>query len=119
MKVPDGYRGAILCTSDKQVAAENGAHENSETTRVEGGCSFAENNVDEEDMDDQDKIAIVEEHATFDTLVVWNHEVLPDEGSDPYIRAMNEWISFSDQVHSHDIDDGDDSTNKKMLENNK
>lgn len=38
------------------------------------------------------------EQCHFDEFIVWGHEVLPDEKEDPYIRAVDEWISLAEAV---------------------
>jgi ribonuclease H2 subunit C len=55
----------------------------------------------EEDDDDeitQEPVKTLEEQGSFDEIVVWDHEVTPDESSDAYAKGIEEWISFAEQV---------------------
>lgn len=50
--------------------------------------------------DEEDRIeeTISEEAAQFDGVMVWDHGESPDGLSDPYLRGVEEWISFADTV---------------------
>jgi Ribonuclease H2 non-catalytic subunit (Ylr154p-like) len=52
------------------------------------------------DSDDEqpEHIKVMEEHASFDEIVVWGHEALPDASADPYVKSMEEWVEFAGQV---------------------
>lgn len=52
------------------------------------------------DEDEEDRIeeTVSEEVATFDGVMVWDHGTMPDESSDPYLRGVEEWISFAETV---------------------
>jgi ribonuclease H2 subunit C len=39
-----------------------------------------------------------EEIATFDSIMVWNHETVPDANEDPYVKGMEEWMGMSEAV---------------------
>ena len=41
---------------------------------------------------------VMEEQAGFEEIVVWGHEVLPDGMADPYVRGMEDWIQFAENV---------------------
>lgn len=56
--------------------------------------------TDEEDAEEVPEVKIMEEQATFDQVIVWGHETLPDETADPYVRGMEEWIAFAEHVCS-------------------
>ncbi len=43
---------------------------------------------------------ILEENASFDEIVVWGHEAIPETESDPYIKSLDEWVSFAETVGS-------------------
>lgn len=47
--------------------------------------------------DEEPEVKIMEEQSVFDEIMVWGHEALMDE-SDPYVRGMEEWIGFAEQV---------------------
>ncbi len=53
---------------------------------------------EEDDQDIEVEVAIMEERAQFEEVVVWGHEVLPDGMADPYVRVMEEWIACAEQV---------------------
>lgn len=42
---------------------------------------------------------IMEQHATFSDVMVWDHEAVPD-GDDVYVKGMEEWIDFAEAVSS-------------------
>lgn len=61
--------------------------------------------VQDEGEEEEDlEVKVLEEQATFDEVMVWGHEVVVDEGSDPYVRGVEEWIGFAEQVRSIDLD---------------
>jgi ribonuclease H2 subunit C len=45
------------------------------------------------------EVGIIEERATFDEIIIWGHEAMPDNLTDPYVKGLEEWISFSEKVH--------------------
>ena len=47
---------------------------------------------------EHEPVNILEEQATFDSIVVWDHEVVPDESNDPYVKGIEEWVAFAEQV---------------------
>lgn len=53
---------------------------------------------DEEEEEVEADVKVLDEQATFDEVMVWGHEVVVDEGSDPYVRGVEEWIGFAAQV---------------------
>lgn len=40
---------------------------------------------------------IMEQHATFSDVMVWDHEAVPG-GDDVYVKGMEEWIDFAEAV---------------------
>ena len=48
-------------------------------------------------MDDLIKQDTVEEVASFDDVVIWGHEDLPEPG-DMVMRGVSEWITFAETV---------------------
>ena len=86
MKIPDGYKGVILSSTDQKLPKEP-------QIPAEG-----------EELDDNEEfedVGILEEQAEFDELMVWGHEAQPDECTDPYVRSVEEWIAFAEQVCSN------------------
>ena len=52
----------------------------------------------DENEDDKIEKTISEEVAQFDEVMVWDHGAMPDDSSDPYLRGIEEWISFAETV---------------------
>ena len=52
----------------------------------------------EEEEATTDEVSLLEEVASFDEVVVWGHDALPDELEDPYVRGLREWIAFAQVV---------------------
>ncbi|KAK8211820.1 ribonuclease H2, subunit C [Phyllosticta capitalensis] len=82
LKLPDGYRGALLSTTNRALPKDT----------VQDG--------EEEDEDEEAEIRVIEEVGQFDRVVVWGHESVPDEVEDPYSRGLTEWLSFAQAMHS-------------------
>ena len=76
MKLPEGYTGVVLAPK----ATKN------------------EQMYENEDNEERIEETVSEELAQFDGVMVWDHGVLPDETSDPYLRGVEEWISFAETV---------------------
>jgi len=55
--------------------------------------------TDQEDL--IEPASIIDEKAQFEELIVWGHEMVPDDSIDSYTRSINEWIPFAQQVHSY------------------
>lgn len=77
MKLPDGYTGVVLAP----IALPN-------EERIYGN----------EDYEDRIEETVSEELAHFDGVMVWDHGALPDQTSDPYLKGVEEWISFAETV---------------------
>jgi hypothetical protein len=87
VKIPKGYKGVILSSTDEKLPKDPQSSE-------------------EEELDENEQIediGILQEQAEFDEILVWGHETLPDETSDPYVRGVEEWIFFAEQVGSDTI----------------
>ncbi|ETS75905.1 hypothetical protein PFICI_12849 [Pestalotiopsis fici W106-1] len=88
VKLPAGYYGSVV--------------EKGETKRETPGSTDAVNgNLDDEELADPIEIAPLSSKADFDDLVIWGHESTADSATDPYLRSMEEWVSFSEQLHSY------------------
>ena len=54
--------------------------------------------VEEGDSEeDAEPVKVLEEAASFDEMMVWGHEAVP-EGDDPYVKGVEEWIAFAEAV---------------------
>ncbi|KAI1801139.1 ribonuclease H1 small subunit [Daldinia bambusicola] len=85
VKLPDGYYGSVV---------EKSAPKKPEPSQEE----MVEDLEVVEDPNDQLEVGAMQGKATFDEFVVWNHETLANSSEDPYLRGMEEWISFAGQV---------------------
>ncbi|KAI2472441.1 ribonuclease H1 small subunit [Annulohypoxylon bovei var. microspora] len=90
VKLPEGYYGSIVEKSEPKK---------SEEPKNEG--DMVEVIEIQDDSDDQLETGAMQGKATFDELMIWNHESLADSSEDPYLRGMEEWISFAEQIHSY------------------
>ncbi|KAG0652804.1 hypothetical protein D0Z07_0644 [Hyphodiscus hymeniophilus] len=88
LKMPDGYRGVVLSSSDAILPQKDPA-------RAEAR---------EDDDEEEPEVKIMEEQGVFEEIMVWGHEAVMDE-FDPYVRGLEEWIGFAEQIHSCDADD--------------
>lgn len=59
-----------------------------------GSHSYTSDNQEEE----EDWGGFMEELADFDEFVIWGHVTLPDETTDPYLRAIEEYTAFAEVV---------------------
>lgn len=93
VKLPEGYYGSIVEKSEpKKPEKSSNDEEMTEVIEIE------------DDSDDQIETGAMKGKATFDELMVWNHESLANSSEDPYLRGMEEWISFTEQIHSYPSD---------------
>jgi ribonuclease H2 subunit C len=84
LRVPKGYRGVVLSSTDRILPKE------SSSVMVE----------DDQDTEEPPEVNVMEEQSKFDDIMVWGHEALPEDTSDPYVRGMEEWIAFATEVCS-------------------
>ena len=87
MKLPEGYYGSVVEKSEpKNSKKPSNQEEMAEVIEIQ------------DDSDDQLETGAMQGKATFDELMIWNHESLANSSEDPYLRGMEEWISFAEQV---------------------
>lgn len=53
---------------------------------------------DDEDVEEEPEVKVIEEQSDFDSIMVWGHEAVPEDAVDPYVKGMDEWLAFSEQV---------------------
>jgi ribonuclease H2 subunit C len=82
LKVPKGYRGVVLSLTDQILPKESPS-------------VMAE---DDQDAEETPEVKVMEEQSEFDNIMVWGHEALPEDTTDPYVRGMEEWIAFAREV---------------------
>ena len=83
LKVPKGYRGVVISSTDRILPKP--AQDPTE---------------DEEDSEEVPEVMVMEEQSEFEDIMVWGHEALPDDTADPYVKGIEEWIAFAEQVCS-------------------
>ncbi|KAK1816355.1 hypothetical protein LTR12_009246 [Friedmanniomyces endolithicus] len=98
VKLPKGYRGYLLQKAERvavvegSVVARQGAKRRGlveeDGDGVEGG---------DEEEDGVEEVKVMEQKAVFDEIIVWGHEVLPEDG-DEYVKGVEEWIAFAEAV---------------------
>jgi len=87
MKLPEGYYGTVV--KKTEIKPET-------STRLEA----TEEVEVVENPEDEVQIGAMKGKATFDELMVWGHESTTDSTVDPYVRGMEEWIAFAEQVRT-------------------
>lgn len=83
LKIPVGYKGIVISSTDQKLP---------KTPQILG---------DKEELDEDEQledVGILEGQAEFDEVMVWDHEALPDASTDTYVRGVEEWIAFAEQV---------------------
>ncbi|KAI1373250.1 ribonuclease H1 small subunit [Hypoxylon crocopeplum] len=86
--LPQGYYGSVV--------------EKSEPKKPEKSTDEMVDDVELlEESDDQLEIGAMQGKAIFDEFMIWGHESLANSSEDPYLRGMEEWISFAEQIHSY------------------
>jgi ribonuclease H2 subunit C len=85
LRIPQRYQGVLLASTDEKLPAETTA--------------AASEDADEDQDEEQPKdVGIMEQSGQFNELMLWGHEVLPDDKNDPYICAIEEWLSLAEVV---------------------
>ncbi|OBT61652.1 hypothetical protein VE03_08413 [Pseudogymnoascus sp. 23342-1-I1] len=86
VKIPPQYQGVVLSTSEAPEAAK----------ALSGSHSYTGDSQEEEEAGK----GLMEELTDFDEFVIWGHVALPDETTDPYLRAIEEYTAFAEVVHT-------------------
>ncbi|OWP06827.1 hypothetical protein B2J93_3823 [Marssonina coronariae] len=92
LALPPSHRGVVASATERVLPA-------AEPAAASGKPAGAEEEGQEPEPEPE--VKIVEERASFDEVVVWGHEVLPDGMADPYVRGLEDWIAFAAQIHEH------------------
>lgn len=61
---------------------------------LSGSHSYTSDSQEEEEAGE----GLMDELADFDEFVIWGHVALPDETTDPYLRAIEEYTAFAEVV---------------------
>ncbi|KAG4424679.1 hypothetical protein IFR04_002212 [Cadophora malorum] len=94
LKVPAKYRGVVVERTERVLPKVEAPGQTQQGEQGEG-----EDDLEEEE---EPEVKVMEEQAGFEEIVVWGHEVLPDGMADPYVRGMEDWIQFAENIHSFD-----------------
>ncbi|KAI0131813.1 ribonuclease H2 non-catalytic subunit-domain-containing protein [Xylariales sp. AK1849] len=89
ISLPEGYYGSVV--------------EKGETRREVPAQDELDDDVEVQEMPEAIEVAPLNGKAHFDDIVVWGHESTADASADPYVRSIEEWISFADQIHSYSL----------------
>ncbi|EKD18326.1 uncharacterized protein L3040_004719 [Drepanopeziza brunnea f. sp. 'multigermtubi'] len=89
LTLPENYRGVVVSTTERVLPQETPGGEE-------------QGDEPEGEREEEPEVKILEEQSGFQEMVVWGHEVLPDGTADPYVRGVEEWIGFAEQIHSYD-----------------
>ena len=84
--LPEGYEGAVLQKTDKKVIAKP-------TLPMPGDEDGADNATAPNEVE----TLIMDQHARFGGIMVWDHEAVP-AGTDVYVKGIEEWIGFAEAV---------------------
>ncbi|KAG0632949.1 ribonuclease H2 non-catalytic subunit-domain-containing protein [Tuber brumale] len=84
VSLPEGYSGHVLTVTDE---VPKGAIERSKRNRpVEEG-------------EEKREVKVFKGLANFDDVVVWGHDIAPEEGGEYVVKGMNEWIELASKIH--------------------
>jgi len=97
LKLPDGYKGAVLSKTDRTLLRADAPGQEE----------------DDDGEDEEPEVGVMEEIADFEEIMVWGHEVLPDEKEDPYIKGLEEWIEWAEKIHGFEGDGKEFKEGKK------
>ncbi|KAI1357608.1 ribonuclease H2, subunit C [Xylaria arbuscula] len=89
VKLPKGYQGVVVDKTDAKPPAAG-----TEQERTDEEVEVVEN------PEEQLAVGTMRGKAAFDGLVIWGHESTGDSGADPFVRGMEEWIAFAEEIHS-------------------
>ncbi|KAI9679288.1 MAG: hypothetical protein M1817_005308 [Caeruleum heppii] len=105
VKVPAGYRGVVVNTTDKVLPQPEPTMQPTPSNDVDDDM--------EDEAEEPQPVGVMEESAQFDEVVVWAHDVLPDEASDAYVKGVEEWIGFAEQMNSYSVPSTQNSESNK------
>ncbi|KAI0432069.1 ribonuclease H2, subunit C [Xylaria sp. FL1042] len=89
VKLPEGYYGVVVEKTDAKPQASS-----TEQEPTDEDVEVIEN------PEGQLEVGAMKGKAAFDELTIWGHESASDSTADPYVRGMEEWIAFAEEIHS-------------------
>lgn len=90
VKLPSTYTGVVLQKTEKVLPQP---------------AKQREDDGEEEDGDEPVEVKMMETIGRFEEVVVWGHEMVPEEGEDVYVKGLQEWIGFAETVGCGLLDD--------------
>ena len=87
------HEGVVMCSTDKTLPQNN----NSNKPPGDTAMPYDEPSANEDDGQPEE-IRMIEENTSFDEIMAWGHEAFPDASTDPYVKGIEEWIAFAEQV---------------------
>ena len=90
VKIPKGYKGAVLIGSQKVLEQKENEVEHSKN-------SGTGESMEIEGEGQEDEVKIMEEVGDFNEVLVWGHEAVVD-GEDIYVKSLEEWIGVAESV---------------------
>ncbi|KAI9836615.1 MAG: hypothetical protein M1819_001249 [Sarea resinae] len=87
------YRGIVAYTTDRALRENAVQDANGMDMRESAGAAR-----EEEDEQDVEEVQILQESGSFSEILVWGHEAEAEDENDPYLKGMQEWISFAETV---------------------
>ncbi|QIW99739.1 hypothetical protein AMS68_005257 [Peltaster fructicola] len=85
VKLPAGYQGIVLQKTNEKLVSRPSMP------------SFDEDGMQVILPEDNAETKLFSQEASFDEVVVWGHESLPD-ADDAYVKGIKEWIGFAEAV---------------------
>ncbi|KAF2631262.1 ribonuclease H1 small subunit [Macroventuria anomochaeta] len=107
LPLPSNYTGAVLNITDKLAPQ-------TQTRTLPSTATESTNHDDDEDMEQEllEEVKVAEQIGEFDSIVVWGHGGVVDEGSDMFVRGVREWVDFAEALHC-DEEDGVETNGAK------
>ncbi|KAI1747982.1 ribonuclease H2, subunit C [Xylaria castorea] len=94
VKLPEGYYGVVVEKTDAKPETSTKRESADEDIEII------------ENPEDQLEVGAMKGKAAFDELMIWGHESTNDSSMDPYVRGMDEWIAFAEEIHSINPESG-------------
>ncbi|KAK1068927.1 hypothetical protein LTR12_016114 [Friedmanniomyces endolithicus] len=97
VKLPKGYRGYLLQKTERDAVVQGSAVARQGAERLGLGEDDGDGMECGDEEDEVEEVKMMEQKAVFDEMVVWGHEVLPEDG-DEYVKGVEELIAFAGAV---------------------
>ncbi|BDD55754.1 hypothetical protein MPDQ_007334 [Monascus purpureus] len=82
--LPEGYQGIVATPTDNVIPPSQGGKNGS--------------TLEDEDAE-AESVKILEKQATFDELMVWDHEIVP-AADDHFVKGVEEWLKLAEAIHT-------------------